>query len=134
MRGNKKVDTKPEKLLRSLLFKQGFRFRKNFIIQVANEKCRPDIVFSAHRIAIFVDGCFWHCCPEHGNMPAGNNSNYWQQKLRGNIDRDRRHDKLLKQAGWLVLRIWEHVAPLTAAKIVVQTISSVEHQLENGQT
>jgi DNA mismatch endonuclease (patch repair protein) len=68
---------------------------------------RPDFVFRPARIAVFVDGCFWHGCPEHGSRPAGNRK-FWQQKFRRNRTRDRRDTRRLKSAGWRVLRLWEH--------------------------
>src|SRR5262249_51096120 len=68
---------------------------------------RPDIVFTARRVAVFVDGCFWHCCPEHGSQPAANTW-YWEPKLRRNVERDRAADVALGRAGWTVVRLWEH--------------------------
>lgn len=82
------------------------RFRKNRS-PVPGYRCRADIVFSRARVAVFVDGCFWHRCPEHGSKPRSN-SGYWQAKLDRNIDRDRRNDEILSAAGWCVVRIWEH--------------------------
>ena len=68
---------------------------------------RPDFVFRRERVAVFVDGCFWHRCPLHSTVPA-NNREFWEQKLARNVERDRLHDKELKKAGWRVLRFWEH--------------------------
>lgn len=68
---------------------------------------RPDVVFTRARLAVFVDGCFWHCCPEHGNAPKANTS-YWQPKLARNVTRDRLVDAALVAAHWQVLRAWEH--------------------------
>jgi DNA mismatch endonuclease (patch repair protein) len=68
---------------------------------------RPDIVFTRWRIAVFIDGCFWHVCPEH-SAPPRNNTGYWGPKLDGNVARDRRYDEALTTAGWLVIRAWEH--------------------------
>jgi DNA mismatch endonuclease (patch repair protein) len=70
---------------------------------------RPDIVFTACKIAVFVDGCFWHCCPQHGRQPRVN-SGYWSPKLQRNVERDRAADAALRSDGWTVVRIWEHVA------------------------
>ena len=70
-------------------------------------KVRPDFVFRTARLAVFVDGCFWHACPLHGSRPGGNAA-FWRRKLRGNMERDRRVNAALKRAGWKVLRIWEH--------------------------
>lgn len=95
-------DTKPELLLRSALWRRGLRFRtKNRL------RGRPDIVFPTERIAVFVDGCFWHRCPEHQTKPAAN-AEFWDKKLSGNVERDRRADEILQTDGWSVVRIWEH--------------------------
>ena len=69
---------------------------------------RPDIVFPRRRIAVFIDGCFWHGCPEHGRRPDVRNSHYWTPKIAGNAERDRKHTAALETAGWTVLRFWEH--------------------------
>ena len=68
---------------------------------------RPDFVFRQQKVAVFVDGCFWHCCPKHSNMPA-NNRPFWERKLAGNRRRDRQVTATLRAAGWTVIRIWEH--------------------------
>ena len=98
----KRRDTKPERLLRSSLWIRGLRYRVDVKLPG-----RPDIVFTRARLAIFVDGCFWHGCPVHGRMPNSNKS-YWKPKLLGNMQRDQDNNKKLKDAGWKVLRIWEH--------------------------
>jgi DNA mismatch endonuclease (patch repair protein) len=108
MKGNRRVDTKPEALLRSRLHAAGLRFRKDYPIRSTDGSVRPDIVFTRARLAVFVDGCFWHLCPEHGRIPGGKNTEYWDQKLRGNAARDQINTKTLSDSGWIVLRIWEH--------------------------
>jgi DNA mismatch endonuclease (patch repair protein) len=75
---------------------------------------RPDIVFTAARIAVFVDGCFWHRCPHHA-VPPQNNAAWWADKLRRTVERDRDTDNRLASAGWHVIRIWEHESPTEAA-------------------
>lgn len=107
MQAIRRTDTKPEVQLRSALHRLGLRFRKDLGIQTSTARVRPDIVFSARRVAVFVDGCFWHCCPVHGRQPAVN-SGYWSPKLKKNIERDRRADLALASDGWTVVRIWEH--------------------------
>jgi len=72
-----------------------------------NFQVRPDFIFPKLRLAVFVDGCFWHGCPEHGTKPKGNAA-FWRKKLAANVARDRRADRALRPAGWRVLRIWEH--------------------------
>jgi DNA mismatch endonuclease (patch repair protein) len=70
-------------------------------------RVRPDFVFAARRLAVFVDGCFWHGCPQHGTRPRGNAA-FWRAKFRRNQARDRRDTRRLRLAGWKVLRLWEH--------------------------
>jgi DNA mismatch endonuclease (patch repair protein) len=118
MRANRRVDTKPELALRSALHRQGYRFRKDYRLDLAaGARVRPDIAFTARRVAVFVDGCFWHACPEHGRNPAVNEW-YWAPKLRRTVERDRAADAALAAAGWRVVRIWEHV-PLAEAMAAV---------------
>ena len=123
MRAIRRTNTKPEIALRSALHRQGFRFRKDLRL-VLNEgaKVRPDIAFTARRVAVFVDGCFWHACPEHGRDPAVNQW-YWAPKLRRNVERDRAADAALAAAGWRVVRIWEHVPITDAVTAVVAVLS-----------
>src|SRR3954451_11742190 len=82
---------------------------------------RPDIVFGRAQLAVFVDGCFWHGCPEHGEMPASNRE-FWETKIGGNRDRDRRQTAALEDAGWTVLRIWEHESLNDALSRVVARV------------
>ena len=118
MRANRRTDTKPELALRRALHRQGFRFRKDYRLDLADGKrVRPDIAFTARRVAVFVDGCFWHACPEHGSKPSANVW-YWEPKLRRNVERDRAADVALAAAGWNVVRVWEH-EPLEAAMMAV---------------
>jgi DNA mismatch endonuclease, patch repair protein len=95
-------NTKPELILRQALWKRGFRYRIHFKLPG-----RPDIVFPKKRIAIFVDGCFWHGCPQHAVKPKSN-TDFWSKKIQGNIDRDKRITEQLRNEGWTVLRFWEH--------------------------
>ena len=92
--------------VRSALHRQGLRFRKH-TRPLASLRCHADIVFPRERIAVFVDGCFWHGCVDHGRQP-GTNSDYWRAKIGRNVRRDRRNDEALAEAGWLVVRAWEH--------------------------
>lgn len=100
-------DTKPEVRLRSALHRLGYRFRKDHPIRVEGKLIRPDIAFTRRRVAVFVDGCFWHCCPEHGRKPSVNGE-YWSPKLEGNVRRDQDQTASLASAGWTVMRFWEH--------------------------
>jgi len=107
-KANRKRDTRPEVSLRSALHRRGLRFRKDLLLRCSNGvKVRPDIVFTASRVAVFVDGCFWHGCPDHGTVPRSN-VDYWRPKFEANVARDRRADDALAQDGWLVIRVWEH--------------------------
>lgn len=107
MRANRKTGTRPEALLRSALHRRGLRFRKGTLVYAGNVKVRPDIVFTKARVAAFLDGCFWHACPQHGTRPTAN-AGYWLAKLRRNVERDRIVDEALLGAGWRVVRVWEH--------------------------
>ena len=121
MLGNKRTDSKPETALRSALHAAGLRFRKDYRIDLGSVRPRPDIVFTKAKVAVFVDGCFWHSCPEHGTMPT-RNADYWIPKLARNVERDREQDSVLRHAGWKVVRIWEHVAPEDAVEAVLATL------------
>lgn len=107
MQANRRRDSAPELALRSALHGAGFRYRCDFRIDLPGGRVRPDIVFTRRRVAVFVDGCFWHCCPEHGSKPSVNQS-YWSPKLARNVERDARNTPWLTEAGWTVVRIWEH--------------------------
>lgn len=103
----------PELLLRRELHAMGLRYRVQLAVP-GNRRRSIDIAFTRARLAVFVDGCFWHACPDHGTSPR-TNSDWWQWKLERNVARDRDTDRLLTTAGWTVLRIWEHEDPRAAA-------------------
>ncbi len=98
-----------------MLHSRGFRFRKDFRIDLAGVRVRPDIVFTRRRLAVFVDGCFWHLCPEHGRQPKVNDW-YWGPKLQRTVERDRQATTALEAGGWTVMRFWEHVPVNEAAE------------------
>ena len=123
MRANRRINTTPEIALRSLLHRMGYRFRKDFPIIIGSTRIRPDVAFTKRHVAVFVDGCFWHACPEHCDLPKSN-LEYWLPKLERNTRKDRLQDDLLRSAGWTVLRIWEHVSPAEAAQLVISAIRS----------
>jgi len=108
MRGNTSRDTKPEMLVRRELFRRGRRFRVDYRL-APPARIRADIVFTRVRIAVFIDGCFWHGCPFHGTTPK-TNQGYWVPKLEANRARDEAATELLDEEGWTVLRFWEHEA------------------------
>jgi len=124
MRAIRRTDTKPEMALRQALHRMGYRFRKDYRLDLASgTRVRPDIAFTARKVAVFVDGCFWHACPQHGSRPAVNQG-YWTPKLARNVARDRAADSALERAGWQVVRLWEHV-PLDDAVAAVVTVLSL---------
>lgn len=106
-------DTAPELALRSELHRRGLRFRVDRA-PVPGIRTRADLVFPREKVAIYVDGCFWHGCPDHGTMPKAN-ADFWGPKLARNKERDREIDGALAAEGWTVVRVWEHEDPVAAA-------------------
>ncbi|QLY30004.1 DNA mismatch endonuclease Vsr [Nocardia huaxiensis] len=123
MQANRRSGTKPEIALRSALHRLGYRFRKDLRLDLGSVKVRPDIVFTARKVAVFVDGCFWHVCPEHGRQPTTNEW-YWAPKLRRNIERDRAADAALSAAGWHVVRLREHESLESAVSAVARVLAT----------
>ena len=122
MKANPSFDTKPEVALRAALHARGLRFRKNFPVAIHEARgTRVDVAFTRARVAIFVDGCFWHGCPIHGTMPKAN-PHYWPAKLARNRARDLLVTESLERDGWTVLRIWEHVPLAEAVETVLATL------------
>ncbi|NMC86599.1 MAG: very short patch repair endonuclease [Anaerolineaceae bacterium] len=118
MQAVKSRDTAPEKAIRSLLFKKGFRYRIDCRpIEELNR--RADILFKSAKIAIFIDGCFWHGCPIHGSQ-AKSNAAFWMEKIKHNQERDLDTNMKLAQAGWTVIRIWEHEEPEKAVERIIE--------------
>lgn len=99
-------DTSVELAIRRRLHALGHRYRVDFRLE-PSLRCRGDIVFTRRRVVVFVDGCFWHGCPEHATAPK-NNADWWRAKLDANIERDERNRTALMQLGWRVIRVWEH--------------------------
>ncbi len=106
-------DTKAEIELRRILHRRGLRYRVDQPV-LPGVRRRVDLVFARARVAVMVDGCFWHGCPEHATWPA-HNADFWREKIESNRLRDRDTDERLDEAGWLVVRVWEHTDPLEAA-------------------
>jgi DNA mismatch endonuclease (patch repair protein) len=121
-KANRRVGSKCEVALRSALHRQGLRFRKDMLLRVGGVRVHPDVVFTRSKIAVFVDGCFWHGCPDHRTMPKTNTS-YWGPKLAANEARDRRVDTALAEEGWTVIRIWEHEDPVAAAALIADGVA-----------
>jgi DNA mismatch endonuclease (patch repair protein) len=123
MKANRRTDTKPEMALRRALHARGYRYRKDYRLDLTGgRRVRPDIAFTARKVAVFVDGCFWHACPQHGTKPK-NNEWYWSPKLQRNVDRDRANDEALAADGWRVVRLWEHVPLEEAVAAVIAAVS-----------
>jgi DNA mismatch endonuclease (patch repair protein) len=112
MSQNRGKDTKPEIALRKALWGLGLRYRTHYKLPG-----RPDMVFVKQKVAIFVDGCYWHGCPEHSVMPKTNTS-FWAEKFRKNKQRDKKNTSTLKESGWTVLRVWEHEIENDFIKVV----------------
>ena len=125
MKANRRTDTKPELALRSALHALGYRYRKDYRLDLPLRRVRPDIAFTARKVAVFVDGCFWHACPEHGSKPK-NNEWYWSPKLARNVERDRAADEALRAEGWTVVRLWEHVPIADAVAAVVSAVGDTK--------
>jgi DNA mismatch endonuclease (patch repair protein) len=115
-------DTAPEMTLRSELHRRGFRYRVDRA-PVADVRSRADLVFGPTQVAVYVDGCFWHSCPEHGTSPKAN-ADFWQRKLDRNRERDAETNRLLESRGWQVIRVWEHEDPAKAADRVEAAVES----------
>jgi len=114
----RRSDTKIELRLRSLLHRRGLRYRKDYPVRIAGRLVRPDIAFTRSKIAVFIDSCFWHLCPEHGQIPSSNRA-FWKDKLERNAARDREQTAALESEGWTVLRIWEHIPTEDAVQTIV---------------
>lgn len=117
-------DTQPEMALRRAVWALGLRYRLHRKIG----RIKPDMVFAGARVAVFVDGCFWHRCPLHGVMPKGNAA-FWQTKLVGNVRRDAEANEALTADGWAVLRFWEHEVEGSAKACAMRIKRTVTRRL-----
>lgn len=120
MQANRGRDTKPELALRRAVHALGLRYRVSTRPLPAIRRS-ADLTFSRAKVAVFLDGCFWHGCPEHHTKSA-TNYEFWAEKVRRNRERDRETDRLLADAGWSVIRIWEHEDPQVGAARVAQKV------------
>ncbi|MEU8009105.1 very short patch repair endonuclease [Micromonospora parva] len=111
MRRMPRSSTRPELAIRRALHRSGLRFRVNF----RGLPGRPDVAFTKARLAVFVDGCFWHMCPAHVRLPK-NNRAWWVAKLEANVARDQEKDRRLAELGWLSVHVWEHEDPVSASE------------------
>src|SRR5689334_2931854 len=119
MQATAQRDTPGELVLRAAVHRAGLRFRVDW--RLPGLRRRADLAFTASRVAVFVDGCFWHGCPTHGTWPKANAA-WWREKIEGNRRRDHDTDRGLKRAGWVVLRFWEHDDATIAAQAVASTL------------
>lgn len=126
MSAAKRRDTGPEMLLRRELHHRGRRFRVVRKVP-GNNRRTIDIAFPTQKLAVFVDGCFWHGCSDHGTQPSSN-AEWWTSKLATNVARDRDTDRLLRDVGWRVVRIWEHESPDHAADLVEAKLDDLNSQ------
>lgn len=117
MQGNRSRDTRPELAVRRLLHSSGLRYRVAYP-PLGTLRRTADIVFTKQKVAVFIDGCFWHACPKHGQTGTVQNADYWRAKFVRNRERDRETNQLLEVAGWRVLRFWEHEAPSDVASAI----------------
>lgn len=117
-------DTKPELLVRRELHRLGHRYLVNYA-PVPGLRRSADVVFTKRRVAIFVDGCFWHGCPDHF-VPPKTRAEFWATKIAGNVARDVDTTRRLREEGWIVLRFWEHEPVETVVGAIVQQLSERE--------
>lgn len=121
--GRKKFDTEPELLLRRALHAAGARFRLHRRLA---RGCTPDVVLPGRRVAVFVDGCYWHSCPKHGRKRpfTGPNATLWEEKMQRNKERDIRATELAEGAGWTVVRVWECEVKASPGDAAARVLSS----------
>lgn len=122
MRANRGRDTGPELAVRRALHAMGLRYRVDHPLPFDRRR-RADVAFTRVRVAVFIDGCFWHGCPEHGITPR-TNSRFWSEKFVGNRARDVDTTARLEAVGWMVLRFWEHEDPRAAAEQIGRAVTA----------
>jgi DNA mismatch endonuclease, patch repair protein len=122
MRSTPQRDTPAELRIRKLLHAMGLRYSID-AKPLKNSPRRADVVFRRARVAVFVDGCFWHGCPDHGTWPRAN-EHFWRTKILANKERDADTNNRLRDHGWLVIRVWEHEEPFAAAKRIARRVRS----------
>lgn len=126
MRAVKQRDNASELSIRSILHRHGLRFRVHRHL-IPGRSRTVDVVLAKAKIAVFVDGCFWHSCPRHATLPKANRE-WWRAKLQANKTRDRQTDRALVRLGWRVMRIWEHEAADAAAQKIINAASASQMQ------
>lgn len=123
MRANRRRDTAPELALRRAVHALGLRYLVDRAPLAAQRRRRADLVFTRVRVAVFLDGCFWHGCPQHHTV-AKTNAAFWADKVTENRRRDDEFDAVLADSGWLSIRIWEHEDPAAAAHRIREAVTS----------
>lgn len=118
------ADTKPELAIRSWLWCHGVRYRLKQVVHGT----RPDLAWRNRKLAVFVDGCYWHGCPQHCRRPSSN-AEYWNHKINRNMERDQKTSELLRSRGWMVLRFWEH----EVSEDIVAVGKAILRSLQSGQ-
>lgn len=126
MQRTRRRDTEAELRVRSAVHRRGLRYRVDRA-PLPGIRRRADLLFTTERLAVYIDGCFWHGCPLHGTLPK-TNAQWWQDKLQTNQDRDRDTDRRLIDAGWHVLRAWEHEDPERVADRVQETVRELRRR------
>lgn len=130
----RQTGTDAELAIRRALYRRGLRYRVSFEV-LRKPRRVADVAFQRLRIAVFVDGCFWHGCPEHATWPK-RNSEFWRHKIEANRCRDIDTNTRLRELGWTVLRFWEHESPIDAATAIVDAVAQVRsnrHELAAGE-
>jgi DNA mismatch endonuclease (patch repair protein) len=120
MKAARQRDTAAEMALRSKLHRIGLRYRVD-VSPLKGIRRRADVVFRPTKVAVYVDGCFWHGCPIHGTWPKAN-AEFWREKIERNKERDADTNQRLKEAGWKVIRVWEHENPKEVAEKIAQIV------------
>lgn len=123
MQANRGRDTRPELALRRAVHRRGLRYRVG-LQPVKTRRRTVDLAFTRVKVAVFLDGCFWHGCPEHYRQATGETSQFWEAKIEQNRRRDADTDQRLSEAGWEVVRVWEHEDPETAADRVAAIVKA----------
>lgn len=116
----RQTGTSAEVAVRRELYRNGLRYRVDYEV-LKKPRRVADVAFPGLKIAIFVDGCFWHGCPKHGTWPK-QNAEFWRQKIEKNRLRDADTNSKLVDIGWTVLRFWEHLSPVEAAEAAMETV------------
>lgn len=128
MRRVRQKKTAPEMLVRRLLHKMNVRYRVDSPVE-SSLGARPDISIKKLKLAVYIDGCFWHACPIHASWPKSN-PEWWREKIEGNVLRDRRHTAELESCGWTVMRFWEHEKP---EEVVQRILEFIHGEKESNQ-